>query len=189
MPSLLRVIRKDNWYTNREVPEWLPEGDLPGDVLSDFQTTHCGLSVWLVDDDRGNLEAILAAFACTRKSIDKIDYLLIDADVVNTLGLALEQCPGVTPDDQVNQHWHRDLKRLSAARILEIASIFFPERCTQCQRVPPQKVQELVANAIDSGRLERNRIADGIIKQIEDARERIAQKARSRQKQEEDRMR
>lgn len=54
MAFLLRKIRKNRWY--KEQIEWLPDGELQADPLSDLGTKSNELSVYHVVIDESNLE-------------------------------------------------------------------------------------------------------------------------------------
>jgi hypothetical protein len=72
MPFILRTIRKDRWYRIEDVP-WLEEGDIHADPLADLNTKANELSVWLIEDDRSNLNRVVSALAATRTHISNLD--------------------------------------------------------------------------------------------------------------------
>jgi hypothetical protein len=118
VPYLLRVITKSRWY---RVFDWVPPETVQADALRDLSTQNGALSVWEIDDDQSNLERVLAALAATRPSIQNIDFLLVDRQVVTDLGIVIESNHGDTPDPQANRRWHRDLIYLTAPLLAGLA--------------------------------------------------------------------
>jgi hypothetical protein len=84
MPFFLRTIRKARWY-NVEGVSWLEKGDIQADPLADLNTKGNELSVWLVENDRSNLEQVVTALAATRTDISNLDYALLDVRLLPEL--------------------------------------------------------------------------------------------------------
>jgi hypothetical protein len=45
------------------------------------------LSVWHIEDDRSNLDVVIAALAATRQNVDKFEYGLFDQEIADRLGI------------------------------------------------------------------------------------------------------
>lgn len=88
MAFILRKLdRKASFY----LPDWLDEDDAQADALSSLRTKDNRLSVWRIDDDRGNLRRVVAALAAGRDFLDKLDYAVIDRQVPERDGTASER--------------------------------------------------------------------------------------------------
>ena len=119
MTLVLRVIRQYRWDSPDQF-DWLAEGDMPADPLSDIADTsgNC-LSVWFVDDEKKDLEHVLAALAANREKAGNLDYVLFTHGDLEAAGIEFRQTGGTTPDERVNEQ-HHDLTHLSAAKVLAL---------------------------------------------------------------------
>jgi hypothetical protein len=142
VPLLLRTITKSRWY--REF-DWVPRDEVQADALKDLGATEGALSVWEVDDQRGNLERILTALAASRESLQHMDYLLVEQDRVLELGISVEANSGDTLDADANESWHRDLTQLTARRLVDLAHV-----CRQ-HGEPGRRLQKELLAAIREG--------------------------------------
>lgn len=111
MPLVLRTIRQSRWLED-SFP-WLEEGDAPADPLGDLATQDNELSVWIIDDEKSNLNQVVAAMAATRGHLSNLDFALFDLRFLSELNIKIAITTGGTPDKEVNT-WHRDLVKLSA---------------------------------------------------------------------------
>src|SRR5215510_4864620 len=106
MAFLLRKIRKTRWYRTESF-DWLPNGELPADPLSDLGTKSNELSVYHVAADESNLDRIIASLAANVDQLAHVDFALFDESVISELGIKIKPSKGDLPDDQVN-NWHSD---------------------------------------------------------------------------------
>lgn len=150
MPFILRTIRKNRWL--QENLDWLKEGDVPADPLGDLATTNNELSVWFVEDDKSNLEQILAAFAATRETSAHVDYALFDPQILEELGILNKRTKGGTPDPQANT-WHIDLYELSASKLVELTKALLLK--SERTRISQKEICQLVVTAINLGRIDQ----------------------------------
>jgi hypothetical protein len=156
MTLVLRVVRQHRWDWPDKL-DWLADGDIPADPLSDIADTsdNC-LSVWLVDDQRKGLDRLLAALAATRDKVGKLDYVLFAQKHLETAGIESCQTSGKTPDEHVNQQ-HRDLTRLSAAKLLALTERVWREH-VELKRTDGKAVLQLVAEGVRAGRISTSRL-------------------------------
>ena len=103
--------------------EGIEDGDVQADALFDLRTFSNALSVWMIEENRGNLNRIIAALAAGRETVDKLDYALIERQRLDELGIRLVQVNGVSCDDQENLRWHQDLQGLSGVKLVGLAYI------------------------------------------------------------------
>lgn len=148
MAYLLRVLdNKSRWDKSRDELPWLNNGSLVADVFWCLRTKDGGLSTYLVDTDESNLSRVIAAFACKRDSLQKIDYALIPADVVeSSFKLKATMCE--TPDAMVNE-WHRDIVELTAEKLLDLARVV--DSCQEkdnMRRYPKWRVEEAIIDSV-----------------------------------------
>jgi hypothetical protein len=151
---ILRKIRKAKWYRSEAVP-WLASQDLQADALVDLATKGNRLSVYLVKDDQSNLERIIAGIAANCDFISDFDYALFAQEALDEIKINAEDTSGETPDIVVNS-WHRDLVELSAANIFALAQVIGTK--AERKRVLSRRVLELVAHAVASGQIERDKL-------------------------------
>jgi len=160
MALLLRVITKPKWVR----PAWMEPGDVPADVLTDLRASNNDLSVWSVEQDRSNLDSVLVAVASSRERLDKIDYALLDEQVLPSLAIRCIRSDASTPHLGANGAMHRDLTELTVKKVASLAEAMMPlERV----RVGEGKIRSMLLGAIQSSVLDRARIAPKLLAELE----------------------
>lgn len=154
---LLRKIEKNRWIR----PEYLPQDETRADTLLDLQTKGNRLSLWLVEEDRSNLERIVAALAAQRDHMSNLDYALIDCGVFEKLNIKVENSEGTSPDSEANKNWHRELVELSVSQVAKLAKIV---EDSERERVSESTVARWIGQRIDNGHIERELLKPGIAK-------------------------
>lgn len=166
MPHVFRVIsNRRRW--DKPTPElfpWLRAGEIQADAVTDLRTQKNGLSVFIIDNDRNNLDRVVAAFAANRDDYDKLDYVLFEDRVLDELEIRTQQQPGITPDPQVNR-WHINLVELSAQKVVDLARAIL--RYGTTSRVLKKTVQKMIEDGVLEGRIDRARLRNKILARIE----------------------
>lgn len=116
MSFLLRTVTRGRWFKKPSTFPWLSENDIHADPVTDLRTSDNTLSVFKVDEDKGNLRRVAIALAATREHTDVLDYMLFEERLVADLRIKLELLEGDTPDKVVNSR-HVQLVELSAAKL------------------------------------------------------------------------
>lgn len=164
MALLLRKVRDRRWSAADGLP-WLDEGDIPADPLADLITQENSLSLWQIEDDRGNLNRVVAAMAATCDNISHFDYAIFDEAIPISLGIDLEHAPGETPDAEANAAWHYNLVRLSGTKMVDLAKLILREG--ERDRMTRKRVQSLLAEAVVAGNLEMASLKEKIRAKID----------------------
>lgn len=162
MALLLRKIRKSKWYKNDSVP-WLDENEIQADALGDLVTTSNTLSVWLIEDDRSNLEQVIVALASSSDNISNFDYALTDVDLVLNANIKIEIKAGLTPYSTANK-WHRDLIELTTHKLVKLAEAMFVH--SDRKRVGEKTILKWIKDAVDNGQIDKTKLEKGIIKKL-----------------------
>ena len=136
--------------------DWISKGDVSADALSDLRTTGNTLSVWQIDEERTNLERVVAALAAGRMKLDKLDYALIDRKILDSLGISLVKESGCSCDPDANALWHQDIIGLSGSKLLELA--FTLQTHAEFTRTQKKTVGNLISTSIDSGFIDADRL-------------------------------
>ena len=113
----MRVVRQPRWHKNPEL-DWLPDGDLQADALGELQTGGNALSVYRVENETGR-ERVIVALAANRDNLANLDYAIFDDAGLASIGVAINQPDGQTPDLGVNR-LHYDLANLTAGRLVQL---------------------------------------------------------------------
>ncbi len=163
MPLLLRKIRKSKWYKTDSVL-WLKQDEIQADALGDIVTSSNTLSVWLVEDDKSNLEEVIVALAVCGDTISNFDYTLINVDLLLSIGIKIETKEGLTPYSRAN-HWHRDIIELTTYKILRLAEAIFLH--SDRKRVAEKEVLTLVKVVVQNGQIDRTKLKPGITKRLD----------------------
>lgn len=150
MPLVIRRVTQARWFRDVIRP-WLQKGEIPADPLADLRTTKNSLSVYLVDDDKSNLDRVICALAATREKIQHFDYLLFDWEILPSTGITVEPTEGETIDRAVNE-LHRDLVELSGRKLLALAAEILHSEY-ETGRFLKKKVNELIDQAAKAGRI------------------------------------
>jgi len=148
---VLRLIRKSRWSSAGTL-DWLAEGEFPADPLGDFNTANNCLSVWLIDDDKRELPHVVAALAATRHKPDNLDYVLFPLACLDGAAIEVREAEGDTADAEVNGY-HRNLIRLSAAKVLDLTKRVWHEK-PELGRIDRRPVVRLIAESVRGGRIE-----------------------------------
>ena len=156
MPLLLRTIRKARWYQ----VSWLPESESQADALLDLTTLDNKLSVWHIEDNRSNLNRVVAALAAKRENIVNLDYVLFDLQAILDMNISLHSTKGDVPDDEVSNSWHRDLSDLSAKSIVDIARTL--QKNGERVRKHHGEVKELIKEAVEYERVSNAKLKPSV---------------------------
>jgi hypothetical protein len=163
---VLRLIRQSRWDSPEKF-DWLEKGNIPADPLADFANTNDNcLSVWFVDDEKKDLDDVVAALAASREKADKLDFALFPQGHLKAAGIEVRKTIGQTPDKHVNT-LHRDLIRLSAEKVLALTTKVWHENFGLI-RFDQRMAVQLVATAVSRGRIS-----------LEDLRPKLREDARS----------
>lgn len=163
MTLWLRKVRKSKWYRNVEVP-WLEEGELQADAFSDLSTRSNKLSWWLIEDDRSNLERVVAALASKCDDLSIVDCVILDDESVARLNLAIAEAPGDTPDGQANEKWHRDFLCLTTEKLQQLAEeICLPDRIL---RFNSKKVKAFIEKSVVAGQIDLSQVKETIRQKV-----------------------
>ena len=150
MAFLLRIIRKNRWYKEEAQP-FLDAGDTPADPLGDLRTDRNTLSVWYIEDDKSNLERVIAAFATARPGLDVLDYALFDCSLLSKINVTCERSTGQTPDLLANESWHYNLRDLSGFRLVALAKVIL--ETAEKDRILEDDVRRLIRDAVSKGQV------------------------------------
>ena len=163
MAQLLRIIDKAKWYV-QNIP-WLNEGEIQSDALLNLKTESNNLSVFKIEDDHSNLDRIIAALGSGREGLAKFDYALIDYKNIEELNITIKESSGSTPDNKVNNEWHRDLLNLSTQKVQEIAVVI--SRQAVKNRILEKDIKKLITEHIVLGNIDKNILKPGVLKGIQ----------------------
>lgn len=96
----LRKINEEAWFLGQQV--------LDSDSISDLGTTNHELSVWMIPNDKSNLDEIALALALTRDNTSGIYIVFLDLDSIKAKykwDIPVQQQPGLTLfKSRANQH-------------------------------------------------------------------------------------
>ena len=121
MPAFLIKVTWGKWQTDEP---WLSPGELPAGALFDLRFSNNKLSAWSIEDGNTNLDRVITALAANKgkTNIDNLDYVLLEQEVIEKLGIKMEKSRGATPDKAANDEWHFDLIELTVSKIVSLAN-------------------------------------------------------------------
>ncbi len=151
-----KVRKKSTWEFNVEAQrQGLSDGEPSVRALRDLADDSPDqdgsgvysdkISIFKIGEDRSDFNRVIAAIACSRKSLQEIDYLIIEEKVISTYSTP-EECLGTTLDDHVNS-LHLDCSLTSAVKLVELA-----KHCMKkAERCPKIEVFRAIKKSINKG--------------------------------------
>ena len=123
MSFLARKVRGPLWAQAGEAGRWA-RPDYPFELLPDLiDKDGSGVSVWevksKVDPALKRIAAALTVAPNSSKTIQSVEFRLVDKSRVEALGIVVTVSPGDTQDKEING-LHRELSPLTAARAIAL---------------------------------------------------------------------
>lgn len=117
--AYLRKVKQGRWL---DQPDWLDHHDAQADCLADLRTADNVLSFFRIEaaDDIPSIDRVTTALAANGERVETLDYVLVDAGIVEELGLRVRASEGNTPDPDVNLR-HVDIIDLSSMGLGRLA--------------------------------------------------------------------
>lgn len=160
MPLLLRRIVIERWdaaVTHLDSP-------LPSDPLADLVTKGGRLSLWLVMDNRANIDRLITAVAANAGVVSNVPFVLIQQSLLEEHHFQIVESKGNTPlPEAVNEH--RDVVDLDATRLIEVAELF--RRHGDFNEYSELRVRELLADAVNGRRLRKQDLKKDVQEHLE----------------------
>lgn len=160
MSYLVRKISRSKWEVDGS-------GPINADAITNcLKTTGNTLSFWQVTSENEISDAVLA-LAAANDNLDKMDVVVIHEDIFRELAITIAESPGKTACEKL-AHTHRDLANLSINELASIADVLAGKiREGKTTRFTLSKLRTLLLSAIDEGRLDFERLSDGIKKKLQ----------------------
>jgi len=155
---LLRKLDKRTRWNKEEVMRkfsWLQNEITADCITKELETNDCALSFWMIDDQKSNLERVIAALAANRPNLAEVDFGLIDIQLLIDSGFNIDTNPGDTADDAAN-NWHRDVSQLSGKKLNQLGELLWEHM--QSYRKSRKDILAYIVSGIINGHLDRNKI-------------------------------
>lgn len=154
---LFRKIEKSRWNWGDKKLAWLKNEEIPAAPLSDFRASPTSqISVWKIEDNKTNLERIVAAIAARLQHLDKFDYVMFSENMVEGVGIQIRKSSGQSADPDADKQWHLDLVEISATKLISLTQLI--DKDGLMDRRDEQEVEKLIRNGVNEGRIEKKRI-------------------------------
>lgn len=157
MNQFLRLIKQRRWHMYPKI-DWLEEGAIQGDALTDIRPIEGKLSVYKIDND--SEQRVITALAAARDCVSHIDYVVFEDSKLDSIGITVEQTDGNTPDVDVNK-LHYDLGKLSVERLVILAQIISQSKLDR--KFQPEVIEHM-RDAINTGYLDKAKIKEKLLK-------------------------
>lgn len=135
---------------------------MPADPIADLTTTGNALSVWIMDTET-QLAEVAAGFCVDKQEIEKVDFLIVDADAVEAIGIEIKEVDGKLPIARLNS-FHRDLVGLTAQQLIDLAMLLYS--AAKPLSMPKQRNVQTMKNLIKQGDLIINESKPKLLKQL-----------------------
>ena len=121
MTYLMRKITPQRW--TQEQRDIRGNGDINAVSLSDLCADENAISTWYVGEKtEENIIKAVTALASGFRSLDELNIVLIDDNVIKEAGLNISETEGITKIKEY-AHLHRDIDQLNAQQLISLAGI------------------------------------------------------------------
>lgn len=174
MPFLVRKLNKRAQLYQLVDKESIE--DIYADVPSnEFRTTNGTLSTWIIDT-LDNLENAVLAIAVSSTKISKMDFIVIDTDLLVKNGLEYKQTyAGVDIPIPDLQETHYDIMGVSLKKMTNCANVYkniFEEENEEFEkyivRFSEPQIKEMLKKAIFQNRVDKAKATKNIREAIEE---------------------
>lgn len=154
------IKNENNWYA-RYQDDYLgkDDKDAPGEILTDFDAKENELSFYIVDDERSNLERIIAAMAANRSPSTKFDYALFSPEVFDQVGLALKKTPAETADSGLSE-FHRSATKLTISKLAKLAIAVWHSPSLETQKVLKDDVDMFIVKSVKQNHIKLEKVRE-----------------------------
>lgn len=163
MTNLVRKISRAKWKNA------VDGGEIGADAITScLRTSKNTLSTWRISEEKELPEAVLAIVSGLER-IDTIDVVWLDRSSLEKYGLGCENTPesGITPIDELKDR-HIDITNLTYNSLGIVANeVVCGIRDNRYKRVSAKDIKKMLKAAIDIGRLQEERLKDGVRKELQ----------------------
>ncbi len=166
MPLLLRSATLSRWV---DIDDEINIEDIDADAITDLRTTKNRLSMWLISDDKKDMDNAILALATNRDGIEKMSVFFVELNEVEKC-FSIQNTPGQSPFIDVNSS-HRDVCGLTHKGLGKLAGICLNSvKNSNWEEISKNRIKEMIKNAIQEKRLTRDlvkkKLQDNIEKEI-----------------------
>ena len=161
-----KVFREINsivpWAEKLDEEDWLLDDDIRSDALKGLKSDKNALSVYIVEDD-AHIERVIGAFCAARDKVKNLDYAIFDESLLADISILQDTNPAINVPDSEVTNWHRDLIKLTGAKVLGLAGVIKSKgeiKRTQAVAVGKAINKFIDLNYIDKSKLNESLLAD-----------------------------
>lgn len=151
-----------NWEILPEDKSWLQEDEIPADPLSDLHTKNNTLSIFLIDENKTDLERCIAAYATckSRGELREIDYLIFDEKLIKEVGITYRQQDDNNIIDEKIRKSHWNLYEVSSQKLVALANKVIVANNVDTLSI--DQVCNLINDSISKGWINKQEINKGV---------------------------
>ena len=150
MFSLVRKIAISKWNQRKVLNGEVPSADA---ITSCMRTSNNTLSVWMIKDE-GELDDAVLAMISKFTSIDKIDIIIINPEILKQNDIFLEKSSGDTHYSNFIDK-HRDLVNLDYVSLGRVANVIVESLRNKCnRRFTAKKLKDILIKGIEDGKIQ-----------------------------------
>ncbi len=159
-----RIDHKIAWLEIQVTPPtWLNDDDIPADLLPELSTENNTMSVYEIEDDKSNLQDVIASLAANRDDVHRLDYVLIKKNLLTGKGLQFQKTDGDTPHKEVNEKYHWNVIELSGNKISVLGNKILNSEIESFDR---KKIKTIIAEYIKNGTFSENDLKQSLIENL-----------------------
>lgn len=169
MPLLLHMTQVAKWA----VPElpWLAEDEIPAYPLFGLNIqAENSMSFWEIDESVRSFADIAAGLAAGRRELKNFDYLLVELNTLNEIGIKVENIADETCCDPELGTLHRELTEISAQKATKLVGAILKqleEDNTTVDRISEKEVAQNITEGINNQRIIPNRMNKKVLAAVE----------------------
>lgn len=165
MEYYIRMIGKKGQWEEDKGKEI---GEIRSDIVTNcLRTSGNTLSLWKIDSTEETEEALIA-LSSNRDRLQKLDYILIPAEVINNSGLVLKKSEGKSPYLNFNDK-HYDITSLnydSLGKVVKLVLDLINKPECNIERKGQGVIEDLLLKAISESKIKKETLKDTLAKEL-----------------------
>jgi len=146
---LLRQIKYNRWLFDDEA-EWISRGKAPADIAPDFAAEKNRMSLWIVDDQKRNINRLILALVGNRSNLQHFEHVLFHESILSERGIPSEYTPGDVLDLEI-AYIHIDVDVEDLDGLIRLAKGVWLSPTIEIVRTPVAEIVMMAYTAFNQG--------------------------------------
>ena len=121
------------------------------------------MSVYEIDDEKSNLQDVIASLAAKRDDVQRLDYVLVEESLLTGEGIQFQKTDGDTPHKEVNEKYHLNVIELSGNKISVLGNKILNSKIESINR---KKIKTIIAEFLGDGTFSEDDLKQSLIEDL-----------------------